>query len=232
MSSNPIVVRGSIQQPTVVYATPTDEVGGNSTHAYAAPLLDSWSSSGVTQGYDQYDARRKKRKQIITGVCCLCCTLFLLLFFLIPRQPTMALQSSVLAVTSSYTLVQTWTVNNRNPYGVILNNVNTRVDGPILTPGAYYGQEVVGFGLINNDPSSSVSIGSMSSIDVQIYYNMTSTYPGTVAASARQCCNAYSPYVTTGTFDFSTSIALHNYKDISVGQTTVLLCCCSCPPPS
>ena len=233
-STNPVYAKASTV-PTVVATTdPGLSMHSGSSAVYAAPLLSSHGpgpqpSSSLYDSYDNREglANRKRRKQMMAGLCCCCCALFLLLFFLIPRVPQLVLVTSTIVAKGSYQLTQQWQIINRNPYGIILSNVNTMITSPITNKNSpYYGQYVVGYGQLQAGSDSTVSIGSTNDAYVNIVYNFTSTTPyGVIAASAAQCCANWTPYFTTGSFDFSTTVALHDYHDIGIGSTTLLMCC-------
>lgn len=233
---NPIVVKSSPSTPTVVVATPSHvSIGAGDSAVYASPLLDSYNSNvqgNTTSMYDNYDnrsgfANRKRRKQLIGGTCCCCCMLFLLLFFLIPRSPILYLTNVGYMTYAPYQLVQTYQITNKNPYSITLSNVNTQVTSLIIS-GVYQGNSVVGYGQLEGGVDQTVSIASTSQINVNIVYNFTSTTIGAVAASAKQCCTSLGAlYTTSGTFDFETAIALHDYHSISLGTFQTFYVCCT-----
>lgn len=209
--------------PTVV-ATPYHHGDSN---VFASPLLDNYdgrNTGSVQAAYSSYDDRyrvTKNRRNVFGAACCCCCTLFLLLFFLIPRSPVLSYQSAVIT-TKPYQLVQTYKVSNNNPYSITLSNVNTVVSSYIYTSGPFYGQTLFAFG--NLQGAGQVEIESTSVAYVNVAYNFTSTTAGLVAASALQCCSG-DVYVTQGTFDFSTAVALHDWHSVSIGTFGVAYKC-------
>ena len=219
--------------PTVVAATPYS--GHGDTTLYASPLLDSYdgrnsdgrNSNNIQQHsvYSSYDDRyrvTKARRNMFGGICCCCCTLFLLLFFLIPRSPVLTYQSAAVT-TSPYQLLQTFKVTNNNPYSITLSSVNTVVSTYIYTNGPLQGETLYAFGSLQG----SVDIGSLSYSNVNVAYNFTSSTPGLVAASVLQCCSG-EIFVTEGTFDFSTAVALHDWHSINLQSFGVAYkCACS-----
>ena len=209
--------------PTVV-ATPYS--GHGDASLFASPLLASYDNrqtTSVQAGYSSYDDRTrltKQRRNVFGAACCCCCTLFLLLFFLIPRSPVLLYQSAVIT-TKPYQLVQTYKVSNNNPYSITLSNVNTVVSSYIYS-GPFVGQTLFAFG--NLQGSGQVEIDSTSFTYVNVAYNFTSTTPGLVAASVAQCSSG-DVYVTQGTFDFTTAVALHDWHSVSIGTFGVAYKC-------
>ena len=249
MSSNPVYAKSV---PTVVATTRTTNDGlsmQDGGSVYAAPLLSSGWSSGhghvplatnPAAAYDAYDdraglANRRRRKQFVTGACCTCCLLFLLLFFLIPRKPTLNLISATLCIPTAhnscsnhggYVFYQTWEIVNRNPYGITLSNVNT-AEQAYVPGGAYQGNYIYGEGQLSEGADATVYIPSTSTVNVNLSYNMTGSAPGVIAGFAAQCCIQTFPtaFFTTGSFDFTTTVALHDYRNIGISSTTLVYCC-------
>ena len=225
--SNPVYAKAS-SVPTVVATSDGLSMHSGNSADYAAPLLNSgYSQVNSSSHYDQYDnrtglANAKRRKQIVTATCCCCCILFLLLFFLIPRTPELSLQAATITA-GPYQLTQQWQVTNRNPYGITLSNVNTYVYS-VVTGGVYKGQSIYGTGQL---PGGSAYIPSTSELTVSLIYNFTASAPGVLAAFPVQCCLSSVPtfFFTSGTFDFETTVALHDYRNIGISSTTAVVCC-------
>jgi len=92
---------------------------------------DSEESSYPTEGkpssscYPSYFASSQRRKNVYRCLWCFTITLipiFFILFFLLPRVPNVTYQSTQFNI-SKMSLVQTWSFENRNFYGLAWSNI-------------------------------------------------------------------------------------------------------------
>ena len=161
--------------------------------------------------------------------CCFCLVLFFLLFFLIPRSPEFSSDFHTTIVSSNpFIMQQTYSVYNPNPYELTVNNINTKLvtQATYAVDGIPTSFPVVGLGTFPPG-TSSCTIGSTGWNDIAINYNFNTTVNtgAAIAANVEQCCKAESTFVTTGSFDMSTSV--HDYDGVSLG-TLITLAGCNC----
>jgi len=123
---------------------------------------------------------------------------------------------------------QTYSVYNPNPYELTVNNINTKLvtQATLSIEGILTSVPVLGFGAFPPG-TSSCTIGSTGWNDMAINYNFNTTVNTgkAIVANVAQCCSSESTFVTTGSFDMSTSV--HDYDGVSLG-TLITLAQCAC----
>jgi len=186
------------------------------------PLLpeDRWSTP--------YRYRTTSTYRNFAGyACCFCLVLFFLLFFLIPRTPEFSSDFNTSVISANpFIMQQTYSVYNPNPYSLTVDSIKTMLvtRATIDVAGVLTTSSVVGLGAFPPGVKE-FTIPSTGWNDMAIYYNFSTTANSgrAISASVAQCCKSNSTFVTTGSFDMSTSV--HDYDGVSLGTLLTLVTC-------
>ncbi len=123
---------------------------------------------------------------------------------------------------------QTYSVYNPNMYQLQITRINTVLVTQATITDAQ--NQLITYPLVGQGSFppgvGSIAVGATSWNSFAVYYNFnatTSNEAAAIIANANQCCKSESTFVTTGSFDMSTSI--HDYKDISFGTFMALVSC-------
>jgi len=159
--------------------------------------------------------------------CCFCLVLFFLLFFLIPRTPEFSSDFNTSIVsTNPFIMQQTYSVYNPNPYSLTVDSIKTMLvtQASIDIGGILTTFPVVGLGSFPPGVKE-FTVPSTGWNDMAIYYNLNTTANSgrAISANVAQCCKSDSTFVTTGSFDMSTSV--HDYDGVSLGTLLTLVTC-------